>query len=349
MFQNISIGMYYPGHSFLHRLQARTKLLLLLWIAVWLVIANQHEWRFAPFIAVVALLGLGVVLSGISPLEMGRRLWLLILLFIIGALPTFFTVQNDPRPLYTFGPYFLPSVPVRNALFAIGGLLLTLMLALLLPRIVPPLSGIRQQRWYSLLRKMRVLIVLLAIVIVIVLLYLRNSLLGPRLHVGPFVVTYGGTWVVASVFTGLLALYAFSILLTMTTSPIALVEAISLLLHPLRKLRLPVDDFALMVLLALRFIPTLLEEVEQLIKAQMARGGDLTRGTLRERLQSFVALFVPLMQAIFRRADELATALEARGYQVEGKQTMLHETRFGLRDVLAVAFVLLVSIGTLLL
>lgn len=77
-----------------------------------------------------------------------------------------------------------------------------------------------------------------------------------------------------------------------------------MLLSPLRRLKLPVDDFALMCLIALRFMPTLLEEVEQLIKAQTSRGADVTRGTIRERLQSLTMLFIPLMQGVLRRVAE---------------------------------------------
>jgi energy-coupling factor transport system permease protein len=104
-----------------------------------------------------------------------------------------------------------------------------------------------------------------------------------------------------------------------------------------------------MALIALRFVPTLLEELEQLIKAQTSRGADLASGTLRERLQSLVMLFVPLMQGVLRRASELATALEARGYQVQGEQTFLHETAFGWLDYFVLVTVVLVMIGALLL
>src|SRR6266702_1185031 len=123
--------------------------------------------------------------------------------------------------------------------------------------------------------------------------------------------------ILLSGFTFFLVLYTLALLLTMTTTPVALIEGMTLLLAPLRWLRLPVDDFALMTLLALRFIPTLIEEIEQLVKAQASRGADFSRGTIRERLQSISALFIFFMQGTLRGATELATALEARGYQGE--------------------------------
>src|SRR5260370_20600895 len=118
----------------------------------------------------------------------------------------------------------------------------------------------------------------------------------------------------------------------MTTSPVALIEGLTMLMTPLRWLRLPVDDFALMTLLALRFIPTLLEEIEQLAKAQAARGSSLGAGPIRERVQSVLALFVPFLRNTLRRASELATALDARGYQVDGHQTRLHEKSLAFVD-----------------
>jgi energy-coupling factor transport system permease protein len=152
-----------------------------------------------------------------------------------------------------------------------------------------------------------------------------------------------------SFFVVFLLLYAFSLLLTMTTTPIALVEAMTILMTPLRWLKLPVDDFALMTLIALRFIPTLVDEISQLTKAQTARGSNLTHGTLRQRFQSLAALFVPFIQGTLRRASELATALEARGYQFDGQQTLLHEKSFGMVDYLAMGTIVIVTVAALLL
>jgi energy-coupling factor transport system permease protein len=118
----------------------------------------------------------------------------------------------------------------------------------------------------------------------------------------------------------------------MTTSPVALIEGLTMLLTPLRWLRLPVDDFALMTLLALRFVPTLVEEIYQLFIAQSARGASFSAGTPRERLQSLMALFIPFLRNTLRRASELSIALDARGYQVDGRQTRLHEKKWQLLD-----------------
>jgi len=151
----------------------------------------------------------------------------------------------------------------------------------------------------------------------------------PRLA---YMLTNDSIWYSSILFALFVILYPCSLLLTMTTSPVALIEGLTMLLAPLRWLRLPVDDFALMTLIALRFIPTLLEEIEQLLKAQSARGASVGSGSIRARIQSVEALFVPFMRNTLRRASELATALDARGYQVDGHQTRLHEKTFGLAD-----------------
>src|SRR5579859_6180226 len=104
LFKNISLGIYYPGDSLLHRLQARTKLLALFWLVATLIIANQRQWHFAPYIAIVVLLGIGIALAGISPSEMWRRIWLLLLLLLLGAIPSLSYTGTDTRVLYAAGP-----------------------------------------------------------------------------------------------------------------------------------------------------------------------------------------------------------------------------------------------------
>src|SRR5258708_22915371 len=107
MLNNISLGVYFPGDSLVHHLQARTKLLILLEIAIWLAIANQHQWHFAPMIAVVVLFCVGVALSGIAPKQIFQRIWLLLALSVIGAVPTLFSKEWDNKPLYPIGPFLV--------------------------------------------------------------------------------------------------------------------------------------------------------------------------------------------------------------------------------------------------
>ena len=202
-----------------------------------------------------------------------------------------------------------------------------------------------RQRWF---KRIRVLVIIITLGVVILWWVTRNNLASSTLPIGPIVLTYDGVWVEVTLFVVFLTLFAYSILLTMTTSPIALIEGLTRLLTPLRWLRLPVDDFALMLLIALRFIPTLIEEVELLVKAQTSRGADYTHGRVRERLQSLIALFVPFISSTLRRASELATALDARGYEVQGRQTIVHDTGLQLADYAILITVALITIGVLL-
>ncbi|MFY4777193.1 energy-coupling factor transporter transmembrane component T family protein [Metabacillus sp. RGM 3146] len=104
-------------------------------------------------------------------------------------------------------------------------------------------------------------------------------------------------------------------ILTLTTTPIEVTDGLETLLNPFKKLRLPVHELALMMSISLRFIPTLMDETEKIMKAQMARGVDFTSGPLTDRIKSIIPLLVPLFISAFKRAEELATAMEARGYQ----------------------------------
>ena len=343
MLQNISLGTYYPGKSLVHRLQARTKLLLLILIAVSLTIAAQRQWHFAPFIALLVLLGVAIAASRISFRVLWQRMWLLVVLTGIGALTVLFSLSGDgDKVLYAFGPLRVPyGFAQESALF-----LVIIILGFLILARVTPLRSLWRNIW---LRCLRVLLILLCVVALLFWWVIRDASSTQNLLLGPVPITYSGVWSFVSFTVVLLALYAFSLLLTMTTSPIALIEGLTMLLAPLRRLKLPVDDFALMTLLALRFIPTLFEEVEQLTKAQAARGADVMRGTPRERFQSLTMLFVPLLQGVLRRASELATALEARGYESEGRQTRLYEKHLGAIDYASLGIVLLVMVGTLFL
>ncbi len=344
MLRNVTLGTYYPGKSVIHRLQARTKLLALFWMIGCLLVANQRLWHFATIILLLAFFCVSVALARIPARDIWRRMWLLVLLLVIGSISTLFGRVRDTRVLFSLGPLFISYGTARMGVLIVGGMSLLLVLTALVP-----LAALREMWRKSALRRIRVLLIMLLVGSVLAFWLLSGPPDAQILQLGPLNGTYGGAWLVVTSLGGLLILYGFSLVLTMTTTPVAFVEGMMLLLSPLRRFKLPVDDFALMTLLALRFIPTLFEEIEQLNKAQAARGADMTSGTLRQRLQSLSMLFVPLVRSSLRRASELATALEARGYEVEGQQTMLHETALGRDDCIVLATVILLTLGTFLL
>ena len=126
-------------------------------------------------------------------------------------------------------------------------------------------------------------------------------------------------------------------LLTYTTSPIALTDAIERLLSPLKKLHFPVHELAMMMTIALRFIPTLIEETDKIMKAQQARGADFESGSLLQRVKSLIPILVPLFVSAFRIANDLAMAMEARCYRGGKHRTRMHEMKFAGRDYAAFA------------
>lgn len=138
-------------------------------------------------------------------------------------------------------------------------------------------------------------------------------------------------------------------LLTYTTSPIALTDGLESLLSPLKKLHFPVHELAMMMSIALRFIPTLIEETDKIISAQKARGADFESGNLFRRAKALVPVLVPLFVSAFRRADELATAMECRCYHGGEGRTKLKQLRFRLSDLFAFLFSAAVLAGVILL
>ena len=138
-------------------------------------------------------------------------------------------------------------------------------------------------------------------------------------------------------------------LLTYTTSPIALTDGMEALLGPLKRVRVPVHELAMMMSIALRFIPTLIEETDKIMSAQKARGADFESGNLIERAKALVPILVPLFISAFRRADELAVAMECRCYHGGEGRTKLHVLRYKPRDYLVLAAYAAVLAGVLVL
>ena len=141
----------------------------------------------------------------------------------------------------------------------------------------------------------------------------------------------------------LVYLIVFSSLLTYTTSPIVLTDGIEHLLNPFRRIGVPAHELAMMMTIALRFIPTLLEETDRIMKAQTARGANFTSGSILQRGKNMIPLLVPLFVSAFRRADELATAMEARCYRGGEGRTRMNELAYTYRDGIAMAAIVLVT------
>lgn len=156
-------------------------------------------------------------------------------------------------------------------------------------------------------------------------------------RLGPVTVESHGLTQGLFVVLRLLILVWFSLLVTLTTTPLAFTDGMEFFLRPLKLVRLPVSEVAVIMTIALRFIPTLMEESQRIMRAQMARGADFESGGFFRRARSLVPLVVPLFVSAFRRADELAIAMEARGYRVGARRTRLRQLPVTWRDWAALA------------
>ena len=168
-------------------------------------------------------------------------------------------------------------------------------------------------------------------------------------HFWIFTITLEGVWRAFFMVVRIMMLISGTFLLTYTTSPILLTDGLESLLNPLKKIRIPVHELAMMMSIALRFIPTLIEETDKIMSAQRARGADFESGNLIQRAKALLPLLVPLFISAFRRADELATAMECRCYHGGEGRTRMKQLHYRPGDVLfmAGALALAVAIGVL--
>ena len=151
-------------------------------------------------------------------------------------------------------------------------------------------------------------------------------------------VTLEGIYAAIFMVIRIMMLIAGTFLLTYTTSPILLTDGLEALLNPLKKIKVPVHELAMMMSIALRFIPTLIEETDKIMSAQRARGADFESGTLVQRAKALIPLLVPLFISAFRRADELAVAMECRCYRGGEGRTRLRQLKYDKIDRIAMLF-----------
>ena len=249
MLKDVTLGQFFPGNTVIHRLDPRTKLILVIVYIVALFTAKSYI-SYAVVIVVFALcvavsrIGLKSLFSGLKPI--------LIIIIITAILNILFT--RSGRVLLQFWKITVTADGVRIAVFMVVRLMLLIM--------------------------------------------------------GTFILTY-------------------------TTSPISLTDGLERLLSPLKKIRVPVHELAMMMSIALRFIPTLIEETDKIMSAQKARGANFETGSLLDRAKALLPLLVPLFVSAFRRADELAVAMESRCYHGGEGMTRMNVLTMKKRDWIA--------------
>ena len=246
MIRDITLGQYYPGESWIHRLDPRLKILATLFYIVALFVVRDFVGFLIAWIALEAV----IVISRVPRRYILRGLRPVLLIIAFTLIVNLFMIPGDV--LVQIGRLHITVQGVETAAF----------------------MGIR-----------------------LVLLIIGSSLL------------------------------------TLTTRPIALTDGIESLLSPFKKVGLPAHELAMMMTIALRFIPTLLEETDKIMKAQQARGADFETGNIIRRAKALVPILVPLFISAFRIAQDLAMAMEARCYGSGVKRTRMNEIRFARRDL----------------
>lgn len=262
MLKDITLGQYFPGSSFIHRLDPRTKILIMLAYVVMVFLIQNFE----GYIALTVFLTICVAVSKISPKFLIKGLKPILIFIIFTGLFNLFLTSGTV--VWHFWIFTITKEGIRFAVF---------------------------------------------MVLRLIFLILGTSLL------------------------------------TLTTSPIALTDGIEKLLAPFKKIGVPAHELAMMMTIALRFIPTLLDETDKIMKAQSARGSSLDSGNIIARAKAMVPILVPLFISAFRRADELATAMECRCYRGGENRTRLYELKYTSTDFLSwlYTFMLLGIIMTL--
>ena len=191
-------------------------------------------------------------------------------------------------------------------------------------------SGVRPR---NLLRGMKPLIFIICFTGILNLFYTRGGTTLFEWWI--FTVTTAGIKRAVLMVIRIMMLICGTLLLTYTTSPMALTDGFEILFGPLKKIRVPIHEMSMMMSMALRFIPTLIEETDKIMSAQRARGADFDTGRLLERAKAMLPLLVPLFVSAFRRADEMAVAMESRCYHGGEGRTRMKQLHFARRDYIA--------------
>ena len=229
----------------------------------------------------------------------------------------------DPRTKFLFMILYITALFIAKGVFAYIFLLFVLITCLTISKIKPG----------AVLRGLKPIFIIICITVILNIFFIRGETVLFQYHA--IVITQEGVLTAIFMALRLMMLIICTFLLTYTTSPITLTDGIERMLAPLKKIKLPVHEFAMMMSIALRMIPTLIEETDKIMSAQKSRGADFETGGLIKRAKAVLPLIIPLFISAFRRADELATAMESRCYHGGEGRTKMKVLRFENRDFFA--------------
>lgn len=251
-----------------------------------------------------------------------------------------FVHRLDPRFKIVFTIFFIVMLFVADGFAGLGLGVAFVLIAFLVSKIP----------FIMMLKSLKSIMPIIIITSLFNLLFIKS---GKVLFHWKFItITYNGAETAAFMVIRIVALIIGTSLLTYTTSPIVLTDAIERLLSPLKKIKVPVHELAMMMTIALRFIPTLIEETDKIMSAQKARGADMESGSFIKRAKALVPVFIPLFVSSFRRAEELALAMECRCYHGGDGRTRMKQLKCGYRDFVALGvmclfLVMIIFVNTL--
>lgn len=222
--------------------------------------------------------------------------------------------------------------------FVMGGLLLLLILAVLL------ISRISLKQLFSSLKALWIMIIILLVI---------NILVPPlgaskiAFSIGTYNIFWESILQSAKIILRLVMMISLTLILTATTKPLDLTYALEWYMYPLKLIKFPTHEIAMTISIALRFIPTLLDETMRIMNAQASRGVDFEHGKFKEKIKAILSLIVPLFMSAFQRSEELANAMEARGYNPRAKRTRYRNLHWGISDTISLVFVTLLTSGVI--
>jgi energy-coupling factor transport system permease protein len=313
----IVIGQYIPANSWIHRLDPRTKLISLLLIIVTTFVIKELYTMGAMLLFTLILVQSSRIpvrrfLRGIAPL-------MILLVFTV----IFQVLLNKTGDLiYSLPIYFTwYTIPI-----AIGVIVL-----------------------YNLIKRKIKFRFLFFVATIAGIIYALTFDFGPLLKGTQIDVYSGGLTFAAFLITRILILISISSLLTLTTKPTDLNSGLEEVMKPLKRIKVPTEEISMMISIALRFIPTLLDEANKIMKAQASRGVDFQEGSLKQKITQIISLLIPMFIISFKRADDLANAMEARGYYPGKTRSKLIEFHYRTVDYVVITFVLMLIPGVIIL
>ena len=239
--------------------------------------------------------------------------------------------KMDPRTKILFTVFYMVTLFLIDGIYAYTAILL-------LTALIISLSNIPLKFMVKGLKPILLLVVITA---------LLNLFMTPGeelFRYGFLKITKEGIFMASKMAVRIILLIIGSSVLTLTTTPTVMTGGLELLLSPLKKIGIPISVFVMMISIALRFIPTLIDETDKIIKAQTSRGADFENKNPLKRIKAMIPILIPLFVSAFRRADDLAVAMECRCYNADSKRTSYRQFRFGKYDLYALIWAVVFTI-----